>query len=146
MRVDFYRLSRNSAAEAVSLLARKSVEAGRRLLVVNGNEEVLQELSRSLWDASPEAFLANGVAGGAHDARQLILLSQKVAPTNGAQFLILADGTWRDPGDSFERVMLVFDDSTIEGARACWRQLGEDEVIERHFWKQDDTGRWVQGP
>ncbi len=146
MRVDFYRLSRDSAESAVCLLARKSVEAGRKLLIVGEGEDRLKALSKALWDSAPEAFLANGLAGSAHDARQHILLSETVEAGNGAQFLMLADGRWRDPGDGFERVMLIFDDITIEGARACWRQLGEDDAIERYFWKQDDSGRWVQGP
>ncbi|GAA0282902.1 hypothetical protein GCM10009127_25410 [Alteraurantiacibacter aestuarii] len=146
MRVDFYRLSRDSALDAVALLARKSVEAGRRVLVVSAGEEAQQALSRSLWESAPEAFLANGIAGSAHDARQPVLISGDVDAANGAQFLILADGQWRDPGSGFERVMLVFDDASIEGARACWRQLGEDEAIRRHFWKQDESGRWVEGP
>ena len=146
MRVDFYRLSRDSAESAVALLARKSVEAGKNVLLVAEGEDRLQQFSRTLWDSPPEAFLANGLAGAGQDERQPILLSETLEAANGAQFLILADGQWRDPGDIFERVMLVFDDSTIEGARACWRQLGEQEGMERHFWKQDDSGRWVQGP
>ncbi len=128
------------------MLARKSVEAGKRVLVVADGDEALQELSRNLWDNAPDAFLANGISGGAHDARQPILVSSQVAATNGAPFLILADGIWRDPGEGFERVMLVFDDTTIEQARSCWRSLGEDAGIERHFWKQDETGRWIEGP
>ncbi len=145
MRVDFYRLTASPAEEAVALLVRKSVEAGRRVLVVAEGEEALQALSRSLWDSAPEAFLANGIAAGAHDARQPILLAEDIAPTNEAQFLVLADGKWRDPGEGFERVMLVFDDATIADARSCWRELGQDEKVERHFWKQEGT-RWVEGP
>ena len=41
------------------------------------------------------------------------------------------------------RTFLVFDDDTVEGARATWRLLGEREGIERRYWKQDG-GRWVQ--
>ena len=146
MRVDFYLVSRSSVPEAVALLAGKTVAAGRKLLIVSAGEAARQDLSKSLWEANPEGFLANGLAGGKHDARQPVLLSEHVEPANGAQFLLLADGVWRDPGEAFERVMLVFDNTTIDGARTCWRQLGEDAAIERHFWKQDESGRWVEGP
>ncbi len=146
MRVDFYRLSRETAESAVALLARKSVEAGKKVLLVADGQERLQHFSRSLWDSPPEAFLANGMAGAGQEERQPILLSETIDPANGAQFLILADGKWRDPGEGFERVMLVFNEGTIEGARACWRKLGEKAGMERNFWKQDDSGRWVQGP
>ena len=145
MRVDFYRLSRDPAPAAVAMLARKVTEAGKRLLVVSGPEELRLQISELLWEAPGDAFLANGVSGGAHDARQPILISDHVDAVNGASFLILADGRWRDPGDAFERVMLLFDDATIEAARAQWKALGDIDGAERHFWKQDG-GRWVEGP
>ena len=146
MRVDFYRLSHTSPEATLAMLARKSVEAGRRVLVVAEGEERLRAFSQGLWDAAPAAFLANGIAGNGHEARQPILLAEKVEPANDAAFLILADGHWRDPGAAFERVMLVFDEATISEARACWRELGKDGAIQRNFWKQQDDGRWVEGP
>ena len=145
MRVDFYRLSRDPAPAAVAMLARKVVEAGERLLVVAEDEELRAQISQDLWEASGEAFLANGLAGGAHDARQPILIADTVEATNGATFLILADGEWRDPGEGFTRTMLLFDDSTIDAARRQWKALAEVEGTERHFWKQEG-GRWVEGP
>ena len=146
MRVDFYRLSRDSAESAVALLARKSVEADKRVVVVAEGRDRLQAFSKALWESAPAAFLANGVAGEGEDARQPILLGENVAAANEASFAIYADGRWRDPGKAFDRVMLVFDDSTIEDARGTWRALGDDAETERYFWKQDDRGRWVEGP
>ncbi|TIX51595.1 DNA polymerase III subunit chi [Alteraurantiacibacter aquimixticola] len=146
MRVDFYRLSRDPAPAAVALLARKSVEAGKKVLVVGEGEGLLPTLSKAIWEGDPPAFIANGIAGGEHDARQPVLLAEKVEPANGASLLILADGQWRDPSEKFERAMLVFDEATIQHARDTWRMLGEGEEVERHFWKQDDAGRWVEGP
>ncbi|RJY08144.1 DNA polymerase III subunit chi [Aurantiacibacter aquimixticola] len=145
MRVDFYQLSRDPAPVAIALLARKTIEAGERLLVVADDLDMLESISKTLWEASPEAFLANGIAGDEHDARQPILLSGEVDPANSAKFLLLADGEWRDPGDTFTRTMLLFDAATIEAARQTWKALGERNEIERKFWKQDG-GRWVEGP
>jgi DNA polymerase-3 subunit chi len=42
-------------------------------------------------------------------------------------------------------VFFLFDDATLQGARACWRMLGEREGVDRRFWKQQD-GKWVEGP
>ncbi|MBA3054612.1 MAG: DNA polymerase III subunit chi [Sphingomonadales bacterium] len=147
MRVDFYQLSRDPAEAVVALLAGKTLEAGERLLVVADDSARLGKISEALWSARPEeSFLANGRAGTADDARQPILLSDRVEPANGAQFLLLADGLWREeaaaPG-AFERVFLVFDAGTLEGARACWRKLGTHDGLERNFWKQED-GRWIR--
>lgn len=146
MRVDFYQLSRDPAEALVVQLARNTLGAGERLLVVHAVPAQLDRVSEALWAAparkGADAFLAHDRAGGAHDGRQPILLSESVEAANGAKFLALADGQWRE-ADGFERVFLVFDGSTIENARACWRMLGTREGLERNYWKQED-GRWVR--
>lgn len=145
MRVDFYQLSRDPAEAVLPLIARNSLKAGERLLVVSDDGDQLGRISEALWSRIPDSFLAHGLSGGAHDARQPILLSQRPSPDNGARFLALADGLWREGDQPFDRVFLLFDDATLQGARACWRMLGEREGVDRRFWKQQD-GKWVEGP
>jgi len=143
MRVDFYQLSRDPAPVVAAMLARKTREAGQRMLVVSSDPAQLEAISEALWTSAPEAFLANGMAGGAHDARQPILLSGEVINANDAAFLLMADGEWRDPGDGFARVMLLFDGTTIDGARGTWRDLRAAKGVERRYWQQDG-GRWIE--
>lgn len=145
MRVDFYLLSSDPAPAAVALLASKVREAGERLLVVADDLALLEEISQSLWDFQPEAFLAHAIAGDEHDAAQPILLSGDVDPVNGARFLLLADGHWREPGEVFTRVLYLFDQATIAGARQTWKALENRQGLERRFWKQQGN-RWVEGP
>jgi DNA polymerase III subunit chi len=145
MRVDFYQLSRDPAEAALPLIARATVAAGERLLVVSADEAQLGRIDELLWTRLPESFLAHGRAGGQHDARQPILLADHTAPANDARFLALADGQWRDPGEAFTRVFYLFDDATLQAARDCWRMLGARDGIDRRFWKQDG-GKWVEGP
>ena len=97
-----------------------------------------------MWSRSPDSFRANAEAGGTHDARQPILLSDEVEAGNGAAYVAYADGQWRE-AEGFARVFLLFDEATLDGARQCWRMLGSREGVERRFWKQMD-GRWVEGP
>ena len=141
MRVDFYQLSRDPAPLAVAQIAAKVVEAGKRLLIVAEDDALLIKVSEALW-GRPGSFLANGAAGGPHDARQPILLSDKLDPANGATCLVLADGHWRE-GDNFERTFLFFDDTTLIAAREIWKELGSRDGLTRNFWKQDG-GKWVQ--
>mgnify|MGYP001363776006 CR=1 FL=1 len=141
MRVDFYRLSRDPAGAVAALIARNTLRLGKRLLVVAEGTERLAALSEALWSRG-DAFLANGLAGQEHDARQPVLLSEQTAPANGATFMALADGVWRE-AEGFERVFLIFDDVTVAAARDTWRQLGQREGVERHFWKQDGS-RWIE--
>ena len=51
--------------------------------------------------------LANGLAGGDHDARQPILIAPDVTPANGARFLALADGIWREPDEGIAVADLI---------------------------------------
>ncbi|MGE3690149.1 MAG: DNA polymerase III subunit chi [Novosphingobium sp.] len=142
MRVDFYQLSRDPAEKVLPLLARNTLKAGERLLAVSADEAQLARIGNALWEPK-ESFLANGRAGSAHDARQPVLLSDQIEPANGARFLAIADGVWRE--GAFERVFYLFGDDTLQAARDCWRMLGTRDGVERHFWKQDG-GKWIEGP
>lgn len=145
MRVDFYQLSRDSAEGALPLIARATLKAGERLLVVSGDEDQLGRMSEALWSRLPDTFLANGRAGEAHEARQPILLSGEPRAGNGARYMAIADGLWREGDPAFERTFYLFDDATLQAARACWRMLGQRDGFDRRFWKQQG-GKWVEGP
>jgi len=146
MQVDFYQLGPVPPVLAVVQLAANTLAAGKRLLVVDADPAQRERISEALWAAPPfrgrESFLAHGEAGGPHDARQPILLSEAMEPANGASFVLLADGRWRD-AEGFERAFLLFGEETLAEARACWRMLGEREGLERRYWRQEG-GRWVQ--
>ncbi|MEY4160682.1 MAG: hypothetical protein RLZZ136_1303 [Pseudomonadota bacterium] len=141
MRIDFYQLGKDPVQDAVTQIAHKVLSAGKRLLVVAEDPALQAKISEALW-AHGNSFLANGLAGDGHEDRQPILFSPTLAPQNGATFLALADGIWREP-DGYERVFLFFDETTLQAARLLWKELGTREGAERHFWKQDG-GRWVE--
>ena len=142
MRVDFYQLSRDPAEGALPLIARATLAAGERLLVVSADDAQLLRISEALWAKLPDSFLAHGLAGGPEQTRQPILLSDSLTAPNEAKFLALADGEWREGAEAFERVFLLFGADTIDDARAVWRKLGEDEEVERNYWRQLDGGKW----
>ena len=141
MRVDFYQLSQSPVEEALPALAARMMEAGARALVVSADIGQLARISDALW-ASGDQFLAHGPAGGPHDARQPILLAENLEATNGARFLALADGQWREGAEAFERVFLLFGVATIDDARATWRSLDGREGLERNYWRQVTRTKW----
>lgn len=145
MRVDFYQLSRDPAEAALPLIARATLKAGQRLLVVSGDEAQLVRIGEAMWTRLPETFLAHGRAGAGHEERQPILLSPDTVAANGARYMAIADGIWREGEHSFERTFYMFDDVTVQQARECWRALGRQAGRERRFWKQQG-GKWVEGP
>lgn len=144
MKVDFWLLSRDPAERVVAMIAERVLAGGDRALVVCGDADRREAIGRTLWEFKPEAFLANGEAGGEHDARQPILLSEACQSANGASACILADGKWRaetlDSGD-FERVFLLFGEEDREAARNAWREVSAKDGLERSFFEQRD-GRW----
>ena len=142
MRVDFYQLSETTVEAALPALAVKMREAGAKVLVVSADDAQRERISEALW-VPRGSFLAHGIAGTAHDARQPILLSGTLDAPNAAKFLALADGQWRPGAEAFERVFLLFDGSTIDDARATWRSLDGRDEVERNYWRQEGKG-WVK--
>ena len=142
MRADFYQLSQTPVEGALPALAVKMREAGARVLVVSADAAQLSRISDALW-AVKDNFLAHGMAGGAHDARQPILLAGTLDAANDARFLALADGRWRAGAEAFERVFMLFDGSTIDDARATWRSLDGLDGLIRKYWRQEGKG-WVE--
>ena len=143
MQLDFWQLSRDPVERVVALIAERTRGTGEKLLIVAGNEDQRAAISRALWEAKPEAFLANGEATAPHAERQPILLSETCDPANGARYAVLADGAWREQGDQFERVFLLFGDAGIEPARGIWRQFDGRDDVERSYFAQED-GKWVK--
>lgn len=143
MRVDFYQLSRDPAEAALPLIARNVMKVGERLLVVAEDPQQRQRICQALWSLGEDTFLANGMVGEGQEDRQPILLSEATEPLNGAKFMAIADGRWREGDTPFERTFFLFDDATVQHARDTWRMLRSCEGVEHFYWKQEG-GRWVQ--
>ena len=145
MQVDFYHLTRDPADKLVPMLASKSLDADRKLLLVAQDEASCAAISKALWSKDPSSFLAHDFAGSERDASQPILISDQCEPVNGSTYIILSDGLWRTDALAFERVFFLFTADHIDHARAVWRDLAAREEVNPRYWKQDG-GRWVEGP
>lgn len=142
MRVDFYHLSRSPIERVLPQIAEKVLADGGRLLVVAGEQSMRARLDEALWSHAPDSFVPHGRAGGEEDARQPVLIAEAPEPANGARYVALADGVWRDAALAFERAFHFFDEEKIAAARLAWKALAEREGVERNYWKQNDAGRW----
>jgi DNA polymerase-3 subunit chi len=143
VQVDFYQLGGTPPEQVIASLAEKVLENDGRLLVVAEDEAQLARLDRLLWDQGATSFLPHGVAGGADDARQPILLSTSPDAPNQARNMLIADGLWREASLTYDRSFYLFDDSTLEGARLAWKLLAGREGVERRYWAQE-SGKWVR--
>ena len=143
MQVDFYQLASTPAEQVIASIAEKVVEGDGRLIVVAEDEAALARLDRVLWDQGATAFLPHGLAGGADDARQPVLLTTSADAPNQARNMLIADGIWREAALTYDRSFYLFDDATLEGARLAWKLLSGREGIERRYWAQEN-GKWIK--
>jgi DNA polymerase-3 subunit chi len=141
--VDFYQLAGTPAEQVIASLAEKVLDAGGRLLIVAEDEAFLGKLDRLLWDQGSNNFLPHGLAGGAEDARQPILLSPNPDAPNQARNMLIADGTWREAALTYDRSFYLFDSNNLDGARLAWKLLAGREGVERRYWKQEG-GKWIK--
>lgn len=142
MIVDFYHLTRSPLEKVLPAVAEKVLAQGERLLIVAG-EAQLSRLDEQLWTFAADSFLPHGQA---QPEDQPILLAADVQPANGATNVALADGAWRDEALGFARTFYFFDAGHLDSARAAWRALKARPEARARYWKQDERGKWVQGP
>jgi len=143
LRIDFYQLAGTPAEQVIATLAEKILDGDGRLLIVAEDEAQLARLDRILWDQGSASFLPHGVAGGADDARQPILLSSSPDAPNQARNMLIADGQWREAALTYDRSFYLFDSDTLEGARLAWKLLAGRDGVERRYWAREG-GRWVK--
>ena len=143
VRVDFYQLAGATVESVIAALAGKLLGEDARLLVVAEDPALLARLDRQLWDQGATSFIPHGIAGGADDSRQPILLSTTPDTPNLARNILIADGEWRDAALAFDRAFYLFDEDTLQGARLAWKLLAGRNGVERHYWARED-GRWTE--
>jgi len=143
VQIDFYQLAGTPPEQVIASIAEKVLGADGRLLVVAEDETFLGKLDRMLWDQGANSFLPHGLAGGAEDARQPILLSTSPDAPNQARNMLIADGTWREAALSYDRSFYLFDQSTLKGARLAWKLLAGRDGVERRYWALEG-GKWVK--
>jgi len=144
MRVDFYQLAAAPLERVLPLLAERVLSGGGRLLVVHGDAERLKALDRHLWTYQPDSFLPHARTGADDDAAQPVLLSTGMQARNDARNVLLADGRWRDEALGFDRAFHLFDEEGVGDARTAWRGLSGRDGVTRHYWRQDEAGKWEQ--
>ena len=98
-----------------------------------------------LWQGPDDGFLPHGLAGGAHDTDQPILLTTAFDAPNGAQCLMAIDGAEVTPQEveAFDRVCVLFDgtrEDAVKAARGQWASLKAAGVAAQ-YWSED-SGRW----
>lgn len=141
----FYHLTRKPLEVTLPLLLGKARAAGWRVAVRGTQAERLRWLDEKLWLGPEEEFLPHGLAGGAHDARQPILLTTSGEAANTPHCVMSIDGADVVPDEvgGLERVCVLFDgndDAALTHARTQWKSL-TGAGCAAQYWSEA-SGRW----
>lgn len=141
----FYHLTRSGVDQTLATLIDRSLAAGWRVAVRGTSLARLEDIDRALWLADGDGFLPHGLAGGAHDRLQPVLLTKAADLPNAAACLMAIDGAEVTPGEcaGLERVCILFDGNDILAltrARAQWKTLTSQGVA-AEYWSEE-SGRW----
>lgn len=149
--VYFYHLTESPLERALPPLIGKALEAGWRVELRGRGAALMGRLDAALWAGDEESFLPHGLAGGAHDARQPVLLTQGQKAgsraANGAACLMAVDGAEvvAEEVAALARVCVLFDgadEPALEVARGQWRAL-TGAGAKAQYWAQEGA-RWVK--
>ncbi|MEM9122619.1 MAG: DNA polymerase III subunit chi [Pseudomonadota bacterium] len=142
----FYHLKNSSTENVLSTLLEKTIERGWKADVAAADADRLAALDVFLWTYRDDGFLPHGVAGGAHDGMQPVLLTCEEGQSNGGTVLFLIDGVTYEDYAPYSRVVYLFQDGDrpgVEAARALWRSLAETDWAVS-YWAQEAGGGFAK--
>lgn len=141
--VYFYHLTRRPLETTLPVLLERSLQQGWRVVVRGSDPARMAWLDERLWLGAEDGFLPHGLSGGAHDARQPVLLTTD--PGLSAACLMCVDGATPAPEEvsQAERVCVLFDGNdpqALDTARGHWKALTEAGCAAQ-YWSEE-SGRW----
>jgi DNA polymerase-3 subunit chi len=145
--IGFYHLTTSSLERALPRLLEKILEVRKRAVVLCGSEDRLDYLNTSLWTFGKISFIPHGSAKEGFPEDQPVWLTTKDENPNGAQFLILTDGTDAPSLLNYERCLDLFDgndEDVVLSARHRWKRYKE-AGHSLTYWKQTESGSWEKG-
>ncbi|MGJ8584918.1 MAG: DNA polymerase III subunit chi [Marinosulfonomonas sp.] len=142
--VYFYHLTESSLEATLPMLLGKSLQAGWRVVVRGTHPARLDWLDETLWVSVGDRFIPHGVAGGAFDADQPILLTTASELPDNTQCLMAFDGAEvaADEVNALDRTCILFDGNDPEKlqlARTQWKGLTE-LGCSAQYWAQSGGG------
>lgn len=143
--VYFYHLTTSSLEGALLPLVTRALGQGWRIEIRGRSSAMIEALDRALWLGPEEGFLPHGIAGGALDDLQPVLLTTTESGVGAACILAVEGaGIAAEEVARIARACVLFDgrdEAQTEQARDQWRLLTEAGCGAK-YWAQVD-GRWV---
>ncbi|OCX66136.1 DNA polymerase III subunit chi [Thioclava sp. SK-1] len=142
----FYHVTQSSIVDVVVNLLTRAVQQGWQVELRGTSLPAMEQMDDQLWRAGgPAEFLPHGLAGGAHDALQPVLLTTTSGATSGRQAILSVDGADVRPEelDHHDRVWILFDGmdgAAVTHARGQWKGL-TGAGAKAQYWSEE-SGRW----
>ncbi|PIL12377.1 hypothetical protein P775_28140 [Puniceibacterium antarcticum] len=141
----FYHLTHRPLEVALPQLLERALANGWRVAVRGRNPGQMSWLDEQLWLRPDDGFLPHGLAGGAQDAAQPVLLTTTSEVPNAAVCLMTVDGAEVSAGEvqAMERTCVLFDGNdpaAVQAARVQWKAL-TDAGCSAQYWSEE-SGRW----
>ena len=144
--IAFYHLLNTPLERVLPVLLKKTLDAGKRAVVIAGTTERLEGLSSLLWTAEPDSWIPHGSKKDGWSEYQPIWLTVHMENPNDATFLFLTDGASVESLEGFIRCFDLFDGSDEEAtklARNRWKILKDTEHSQT-YWQQNKQGKWEE--
>ncbi|MDQ2093216.1 DNA polymerase III subunit chi [Rhodalgimonas zhirmunskyi] len=143
--VFFYHLTRRPLEAVLPDLLVRSIGRGWKVAVRGVDEKRMDWLDQKLWQGPEDGFLPHGLAGGAHDARQPVLLTTGRELPNAPDCLMSVDGAELSAEEvkTLDRTCVLFDGNdqlSLATARGQWKAL-VDAGCAAKYWSEE-SGRW----
>lgn len=142
--VRFYHLTTIGLDRALPQLLEKTLERGKRAVVMARSEERVESLCSLLWTYEDRSFLPHGSARDGYPQAQPIWLTVQDENPNSASYLFLTDGADSRRMGGYELCALLFDGGdpdAVQAAREQWKGF-KAAGHELSYWQQDAQGRW----
>ena len=140
----FYHLQRAPLEEVLPRLLERTVESGRRAVVLCGTPERMAHLDTHLWTYAKGSFLPHGTRADGNPDKQPVWLTDVAENPNGAGLLFLVDGAEIDDFAGWTRISEIFDgndDDAVQAARDRWKRA-KAAGCKLAYWQQSEAGRW----
>lgn len=144
--IAFYHLQKWPLDRALPKLLEKTVEAGKRAVVMAGSDDRVEVLNSLLWTYENGSWLPHGSGKDGAPEDHPVWLTTNDENLNQSQFLFLTDGASSEHIGDFERCFELFDgdDETALGtAREHWKTYKE-AGFDLTYWQQNDSGKWTE--
>jgi len=145
--IGFYHLTASPLEKALPRLLEKILKAQKRAVIICESQERLDYLNTTLWTLGKASFLPHGSAKEGFGEDQPIWLTTQDENPNGAQFLVLIEGSNVPSLSNYERCLDLFDgndEEAVANARKRWKTYKEQDHAVT-YWKQMEKGTWEKG-